>query len=91
MLRIAEGGFNILVYSFWLCEYAFVAWRGTTLHRVGFVIGMHYVANFWGGFNILFNSIWLLQYAFMAWRGTTLQRVGLVIGMDNDANFWGGV
>jgi len=28
MMRIAEVGFNKLVYLFWLFEYAFMAWTG---------------------------------------------------------------
>jgi len=31
VLRIAEVGFYILVYSFCLFEYAFVTWRGTDI------------------------------------------------------------
>jgi len=42
-------GFNILFYSIRLFEYAFMALRGTTLHRVVLMIGMHYVANSWDG------------------------------------------
>jgi len=44
MLRNVEVGFNILVYYFSLFDYVFMAWTGTTLHRVVLVIGMHYVA-----------------------------------------------
>jgi len=45
MLLIPGMGFNILVYSIRLFEYAFMAWRGTTLQRVVLMIGMHYFAN----------------------------------------------
>ena len=87
MLRNVEVGFNILVYYFSLFEYAFVAWTGTTLHRVVLVIGMHYLRNVEVGFYMLVYYFSLFEHVFMAWTGTTIRWAVLVIGMHYIAKY----